>query len=261
MAAHTEYGLSDDLRFAVKDRIGWLTVHRPERLNALARSTKKELCRFFQEANERDDFKVVILTGAGDKAFCAGTDLKDIVDLNGLEGERMFWTEHRLNDAIRHCNKPVIAAVNGYALGSGCLLAIACDYSVVSASGKLGFPEMKVGVPSAIEIALLPKLVGLAKTREMVYFGEMLDAQEALRCGLVNRVVPPDEVLKTAEEIARKFMELSPTALRLQKEIIQQWIETDFDAAVVSSIYATGVAFSTGEPHAAMRKFIDKTAK
>ena len=171
----------------------------------------------------------------------------------------MFWLEHRLNSAIRYCNKPIIAAVNGYALGSGCLLTITSDYSIVSESAKLGFPEIKVGVPAAIEIALLPKLVGLAKTREMVYFGEMISAQEALRIGLVNRVVPKDEVLGTAEEIARKFMDLSPTALRLQKEIINKWIETDFVAAVEASIYATGIAFSTGEPKAAMQKFIHKS--
>lgn len=261
MSVQTGNDAEDDLMFEVKDRIGFLTIHRPERLNSLSRDTKRRLCKFFQEADERDDFEVIVLTGAGEKAFCAGTDIKDIADLNSIEGEQMFWTEHRLHDAIRHCRKPVIAAIKGYALGSGCLLAITCDYSVVSDSAKLGFPEMKVGVPSAIEIALLPKLVGLAKTREMVYFGEMLDAQEAWRSGLVNRVVPRDEVMKTAEETARKFMELSPTALRLQKEIIQKWIETDFTAAVESSIYATGVAFSTGEPKAAMRKFIDKTAK
>jgi enoyl-CoA hydratase len=132
---------------------------------------------------------------------------------------------------------------------------------VAAANSTFGFPEIKAGVPSGIEIALLPRLVGLAKAREMVYFGEMMTAHDALAIGLVNQVVAADQVLATAEAVARKFIAQSPTALRLQKEIINKWIETDFVSAVEASIYATGVAFSTGEPRLAIQKFLDKSRR
>jgi enoyl-CoA hydratase len=251
----------DELLFEVRDEIGYLTINRPQRLNALTRTTKQELRTFFDRANDRRDFKAIILAGAGGKSFCAGTDLNDMGGLDSVEGEQMLWLEHRMHDAIRRCNKPIISAINGYAVGGGCLVAITTDYSIAATNSTLGFPEIKAGVPSAIEIALLPRLVGLAKTREMVFFGEMINAQEALAIGLVNQVVPPDQVLATAEAVARKFIAQSPTALRLQKEIINKWIETDFVSAVESSIYASGLAFATGEPRAAIQKFLDKSRR
>lgn len=249
----------EELLFEVRDSIGYLTINRPQRLNALTRFTKQELRTFFEAANARTDFQVIILRGAGEKAFCAGTDLHDMGSLDSVEGEQMLWLEHRMHDAIRRCNKPIISAISGYAVGGGCLIAITTDYSVAAANSTLGFPEIKAGVPSGIEIALLPKLVGLAKAREMVYFGEMMTAQDALAMGLVNQVVAPELVLPTAEAIARKFMAQSPTAMRLQKEIINKWIETDFVSAVESSIYATGLAFSTGEPRQAIARFLNKS--
>lgn len=251
----------EDLLFEVGHDIAYLTINRPHRLNALTRSTKQELRTFFEWASDSDDFKVIILTGAGGKAFCAGTDLHDMITLDSVQGEQMLWLEHRMHDAIRRCKKPIISAISGHAVGGGCLIAITTDYSVASTASTFGFPEIRAGVPSGIEIALLPKLVGLAKTREMVFFGEPVTAQEAASMGLVNQVVPADQVLKTAESIARKFIAQSPTALRLQKEIINKWIETDFVSAVESSIYATGLAFSTGEPKQAMQKFLDKSRR
>lgn len=251
----------EELLFEVRDSIGYLTINRPQRLNALTRFTKQELRTFFEAANDRRDFKVIILTGAGDKSFCAGTDLHDMGGLDSVEGEQMLWLEHRMHDAIRRCNKPIISAIRGYAVGGGCLIAITTDYSIAASSSTLGFPEIRAGVPSGIEIALLPRLVGLARAREMVYFGEMLPAQHALAMGLVNQVVAPELVLSTAEAAARKFMAQSPTALRLQKEIINKWIETDFVSAVESSIYATGLAFATGEPKEAIQRFLDKSRK
>ena len=251
----------EELQFEVRDCIAYLTINRPSRLNALTRSTKRELRAFFEAANDRSDFKVVILSGAGEKSFCAGTDLHDMGDLDSVEGEQMLWLEHRMHDAIRRCNKPIISAIRGYAVGGGCLIAITTDYSVAATNSTLGFPEIKAGVPSGIEIALLPRLVGLARARQMVYFGEMITAQEALAMGLVNQVVAAELVLSTAEAVARKFMAQSPTAMRLQKEIINKWIETDFVSAVESSIYATGLAFASGEPKQAIQGFLDKSRR
>ncbi|HEX7056705.1 MAG TPA: enoyl-CoA hydratase/isomerase family protein [Bacilli bacterium] len=261
MSSHFGDSEYHDLSVEIRDDIAIVAINRPKVLNALSRKTKRELRDFFQKANERADFKAVILTGGGEQSFCAGTDLKDMGTHETVEGVDMLWLEHRMNEAIRYCNKPVIAAVNGYALGSGCLMTILCDYSVVADSAILGFPEIKAGLPSCIEIALLPRLVGLAKAREMTYFGEPISAKEALDIGLINKIVPKEAVMQAAVQIARKFIAISPAARRSQKELINKWIETDFKAAVEYSIPLGGVCFATGEPKIEIQKFLDKKRK
>ena len=251
----------NDIKVEVIDCIAYVTINRPQVMNALTTGTKKELLNFFKYANETDDFKVIILTGEGDRAFCAGTDLKNMGQFSSIDAEQMLWLEHHMNDSIRHCNKPVIAAVNGNALGGGCLISLICDYSIVSDSAILGFPEINAGLPASIEIAIIHKFVGLARARELVYFGEFFTPKEALEMGLINRVVPKSEVLEVAKMVAHKFMKKSPTALRMQKELVNKWIETDFVSAVETSIYAAGLAFTTGEPQAAISKFLNKPKK
>lgn len=248
----------ENLRYSIENGVCTLTINRPNQLNALNKQTKKELRDFFRKSNERDDYSVIILTGEGGRAFCAGTDVKEMQGFTSVEGEQLWRIEHELNEAIRRCSKPVIAAVNGHALGSGFLLTITCDYSVVSDTAKLGFPEIKVGVPSAIEIALLPKIVGIARSREIVFFGDDLSPKHAYDIGLINKVVPADNVLEEARKIAEKFKQQPATVLRLQKEIINHWIESDFNSSVESSIYAVGVAFSTDEPSSKIKKFLEK---
>lgn len=250
-----------EIQVEILDAIAYVTIQRPEVMNALTRVTKKELLYFFQSANDSEDYRVIILTGEGDRAFCAGTDLKDMANFSSLDAEQMLWLEHHLNDSIRHCRKPVIAAVNGNALGGGCLIPLICDYSIVADSAKLGFPEINAGLPASIEIAIVHSFVGLAKARELIYFGELFTPQEALDMGLINCVVPKQDVLATAKEVAEKFMAKSPTALRLQKELVNKWIETDFISAVETSIYAAGLAFTTGEPQAAISKFLSRPKK
>ncbi len=247
-----------DLLLEIKEDIAFLTIHRPQSMNALTINTKTELKAFFEYANLTNEFHVIILTGSGDRAFCAGTDLYTMRDFNCIEAEQMLWLEHRMNDAIRHCNKPVIAAVNGTALGGGCLIPLICDYSVVSETAILGFPEIQSGLPASIEISIIHKFVGLARAREMVFFGETFTPQDALKSGLINAVVPKEQVIPCAREIAKKFLKQSPTALRMQKELVNKWIESDFVSSVETSIYAAGLAFSTGEPKNAIQRFIDR---
>lgn len=249
---------ADDLLVRIENDIAYVTLNRPQSMNALTLATKKHILQLMEQANETDAFKAIILTGAGERAFCAGTDIKDMSEYRPFDTEQMLWLEHRMNDSIRHCNKPVIAAVNGNALGGGCLIPLICDYSVVSEKAILGFPEIKSGLPASIEIAIIHKFVGLAKARELIYFGETFTPQEALDMGLVNRVVPAGDVLCTAEEAARKLMQHSSVALRMQKQLVNKWIETDFVSAVETSIYAAGLAFSTDAPKAAMQKFLNR---
>jgi enoyl-CoA hydratase len=251
----------NDIKIEIGENIAYVTINRPKALNALTCNAKKELSQFFEDANEAEDFKAIVLTGAGDRAFCAGTDLKEMSGFGGIDFEQMLWLEHRMYDAIRYCNKPVIAAVNGIALGGGGVLALVCDYSVVSDSAALGFPEINTGLPASIEIAIIHKFVGLAKAREMVYFGETFTPREALEMKLINRVVAKEDVLRTAKELALKLLRKSPTALRMQKELINKWIESDFVSSVETSIYAAGLAFTTGEPQAVMTTFLNRKNK
>ncbi len=244
-----------DVKVSIRDDIAYVVISRPEAMNALTRNMKRTLLDFFLSADGSDDFRVIILTGEGGRAFCAGTDLKEMAGFSAIDAEEMLRLEHRLNDAIRRCSKPVIAAVNGTALGGGCLIPLICDYSVVSDSAVLGFPEIKAGVPASIEIAIVHRFVGLARARELIYFGESFTPREALEMGLINKVVPGDGVLKAAEETAARFIALSPTALRLQKELVNKWIESSFADAVETGIYAAGLAFTTGEPQAAIERF------
>lgn len=240
-----------DIRVRIADRVATVTIDRPQAMNALTLSAKQQLLDFFRFADGTDLFQVVILTGAGEVSFCAGTDVKEMKNFSPFDGERMLWVEHRMNEALRRCSKPVIAAVNGHAIGGGLLTAILCDYAIVSDQALLGFPEMKAGLPASIEIAALPRYIGLARAKEMVYFGETVSPDEAQRIGLINRVAPRAAVMDEARAAARKMMNHSGLVLRLQKELIGKWLETDFTAATETAIYAAGLAFAAGEPKVA----------
>lgn len=241
-----------DLLFEIKEEVGILTINRPNRLNAVSNNTKKEIKSFLEWANDRTDFRAIVLTGTGEKAFCAGTDLHELSDFDGAKKERMLHLGHSMHVAIRNCHKPIIAAINGYALGSGCLLSITCDYSVAAETAKFGFPEICNGSISGIDIALLPRVIGLARTREMVLFGEMMTAQKAYEIGLINRVVPQAEVLDTAIEAAKKFLGYTPLQVELQKKTINKWVETDYESAIEFSIYASSFLTSNEAPKKAI---------
>ena len=150
----TEDNVTKDILVNIDHDIAYVAINRPQVMNALTRKTKRDLLQFFVSANDMKSFKAIILTGIGNRAFCAGTDICEMKDFSPVDAEQMLWLEHHLNDAIRHCNKPVIAAVNGIALGGGCLIPIICDYSVVSESAILGFPEINSGLPAPTNPAI-----------------------------------------------------------------------------------------------------------
>lgn len=251
----------EEILIEIKDRIAWVTINRPQVSNALTRVNKQQLLDFFRAANTDHHYDVVIIRGSGDRSFCAGTDLRDMGTFTPVDAEGMLTLESELNTAIRACSKPVIAAIGGHALGGGLLMALMCDYSVVCDQARLGFPEIKAGLPASIEIAIIHRFVGLARARSMIYFGNHFSPDEALQMGLINEVVPQADVYHRSEEIARSFMALSPTALRLQKELIKEWIDSDFNSAVKASIYVAALSFTTGEPQKAIASFLAKKNK
>ncbi len=231
-----------------------ITMNRPNVLNALNRSGKRSLGRALMEQIASPGTRAIVLTGRG-RAFCAGTDIQEMEDFTSSQAEEIFRLEYRLQEAIRNAPIPVVAAVNGYALGTGCVLAMSCDWSVASANARLGLPEITVGVPAAIQCALVYPLVGLAATRRLVFFGEHVSAEEAVRLGLINEVVEEDKVLDQAVDVAKRLSAMPAIAFRLQKQLIRSWIGGSLDRSIEDSIYLAARPYSTGEVRQRVRKF------
>jgi enoyl-CoA hydratase len=191
-----------------------ITINRPEKLNALNSRTIQELGHVFAKAANDNDVKGIIITGSGPKAFVAGADISEFVDFNMEEGKQMSAAGHKVFDMIEHHSRPVIAAINGFALGGGLELAMSCHIRVAADSAKMGLPEVSLGIiPGYGGTQRLPQLAGKGKAFEMIMTGDMITAQEAKECGLVNHVVSQEELLKKCEEILKKILSRSPKAI------------------------------------------------
>ncbi|MCM8569563.1 enoyl-CoA hydratase-related protein [Gramella jeungdoensis] len=199
----------------IEDNILTITVNRPKKLNALNRETIQELHNAFKEARSNDEVKVVILTGSGEKAFVAGADISEFADFSPKEGKRLAADgQEKLFSYVANFPKPVIAAVNGFALGGGLELAMAAHFRIASDNAKMGLPEVSLGViPGYGGTQRLPQLVGKGRAMEMIMTAGMIDANQALQYNLVNHVVEPDELLEFAESIANKIMKNSMVAI------------------------------------------------
>ena len=180
---------------------------------------------------KRDDLRAVVLTGAGDKSFIGGADIFEMATLDAEKARAFITLVHRCCNALRELPVPVIARVNGYTLGAGLEVAAACDLRVASSNAVFGMPEVKVGIPSVVEAALLPGLIGWGRTRELLLFGENIDAATALRWGLVEQMVEPAALDAAIEARLGSLLSAGPQAIRLQKQLIRQWE----DLALVSS--------------------------
>ena len=205
----------DNISVKKDEDIILITINRPSKLNALNRATIKELHEAFDRAEDDDDIRVIILTGSGEKAFVAGADISEFADFNVKEGAKLAKKgQEILFDFVENLTTPVIAAVNGFALGGGLELAMACHFRIASDNAKMGLPEVSLGViPGYGGTQRLPQLVGKGKAMEMIMTAGMITAEEALHFGLVNYVVTQDELLPLAEKIAGKITRNSPSAI------------------------------------------------
>jgi enoyl-CoA hydratase len=247
------------IKMEMEDRLAIVTVNRPEARNALNSAVLRELSMSFEHVSLAQDVGAIILTGAGDKAFVAGADIKEMAGLSALQMRSFSEMGRRLGDAIGACNKPIIAAINGYALGGGCELALACDIRIASETAKLGQPEVTIGIiPGFGGSQRLPRLVGAGWAAEMIYTGAMIDAATAERIGLVNRVVPADRLLEEAKALARKILDQSPTAIALAKACLRASMEMPLSAGLDFETAAFGVVGSTRDKEEGMRAFIEK---
>lgn len=234
-------------------------VNRPEALNALNYATVQDLQQAFAQLENNDEIDVIILTGAGEKAFVAGADIGSMKDFEPLEGKEFASFGQKVFAEIENNKKPVIAAVNGFALGGGCELAMACDIRIASEKAKFGQPEVNLGViPGFAGTQRLPRLVGKGIAKELIYTADIIDAQEALRIGLVNKVVPADKLLDAAREMAQKIAAKAPIAIRLAKQAINEGLEMDVDRGYAHEANCFGFCFATEDQKEGMSAFLEK---
>lgn len=236
-----------------------ITFNNPKALNALTVATFHGLEALLKELEEDADVRVVILTGAGEKAFIAGGDITHLGSLDADGAREFALLAQRVIDQIEAFPKPVIAAINGYALGGGCELAMGCDIRLAADSAKFGQPEVKLGIiPGFAGTQRLARLVGKGRAKELVFTGEMIDAEEACRIGLVNRVVAKDKLLEETRTLALKMCDKSASAIKFAKEAIDNGLEMDFARASRYEADLFALCFTTPDCKEGIRAFLEK---
>ncbi|BCR02977.1 crotonase [Desulfuromonas versatilis] len=239
--------------------IATLTLNRPKVLNALDEATLRELGEAVAALESDPEVRVIILTGAGEKAFAAGGDLAAVVDFGPLQARAFARLAQGVLGAIEGCAKPVIAAVNGYAVGGGCELAMACDIRLAGSNARFGQPEVNLGILAGwAGTQRLPRLVGKGRALELLLTGDLIDAAEALRIGLVNRVTAPQELLAAARELAEKIAAKPQTAVRLTREAVRNGLEMDGARAEHYEAELFALCFASGDQKEGMRAFLEK---
>jgi enoyl-CoA hydratase len=249
----------ETLLFEVTDGIARVTVNRPDKLNALNATVIAELDRAVTEIMTNDAVRGVILTGSGAKAFVAGADIGEIARQDAIKGKARARAGQAMMRRLERCGKPVIAAVNGFALGGGCELAMACHIRIASEGAKFGQPEVKLGIgPGYGGTVRLPRLVGRGRALELLLTGMMIDAQEALRIGLVNRVVSADRLLEECETLLRTILEQGPLAVRIVLEAVDAALDMSVDDALLLEANHFGFLSSTADMREGTTAFLEK---
>jgi enoyl-CoA hydratase len=249
----------ENLLVEFNEGIATITINRPTAMNAMTSATLKELEHVVDNLPRTPGTRAAILTGAGTKAFVAGGDIAVLRDMTSAQARDMAAHAHRVFAAIEQSPIPFIAAVNGYALGGGCELAMACDIRIASEAAKFGQPEVNIGIlPGFGGTQRLPRLVGKGRALELILTGEMIDAREALRIGLVNRVVPPGELLDEARQLARKIATKSLIAVKLCKEAVGNGLEMEIRKACAYETELFAFSFSTADQKEGMSAFLEK---
>jgi enoyl-CoA hydratase/carnithine racemase len=235
--------------------IAYLTIDNRTKLNTLDRALMNEFIAAVDTLSPREDLRALVLTGAGDKAFIGGASIPEMAALTAETAREFITLVHRTCDALRKLPVPVIARIDGYALGAGLEVAVSCDLRVATTRAKFGMPETKVGIPSVVEAALIPLLIGYGRARELLMLGEIIDADTALRWGLIERVVKPAALDPEVEKIIAALLSAGAQAVRHQKALMQQWEKLPIDAAIAAGIDAFARAFETDEPKRMMSAF------
>ncbi|MCZ6917359.1 MAG: enoyl-CoA hydratase-related protein [Gemmatimonadetes bacterium] len=244
----------------IDGHVATLTINRPDKLNALNIETRQAVVDALADLARNDDVRVVIITGAGDKAFIAGADIKEFEGRSPIDQFRVM-TDSSMFQAVADFPKPTIAAINGFCLGGGCETALACDIRIASEKAKLGQPEINLGLmPGGGGTQRLPRLVGLGAAYKLLYTGDFIRASEAYRIGLVDEVVPPEELAGRAKELAQSIAQKSPVALRLIKEAVRASARTPLDEGLSKEVTLFALAFASDDKKEGVDAFLNKRA-
>ncbi len=249
----------ENIRVEKKNLIAYITIARPKVLNALSIATINELRQAFHELKTDAEARVVIVTGEGDKAFVAGADIQEISKETAVSGKEYCRRGHALFDLIENLGKPVIAAVNGFALGGGCELAMACAIRLATANAKFGQPEVKLGIiPGFCGTQRLPRIVGKGLAMQLLLTGDIISAEEAHRIGLVNEVVAASELMARAEAIAKKIIANAPLAVRYAMEAVNRGLEVSTQEGSFIEAALFGILCGTEDKAEGTHAFLEK---
>ena len=236
-----------------------ITINRPQALNALNVETLLEISARIADAKKDKNIKVAVITGSGDRAFCAGADLNMMQGAGGYDGMHLSQVGQKITEEIEDAEKPVIAAINGYALGGGLELAMACDIRIASENAQMGQPEVNVGlIPGWGGTQRLPRFVGKGKAKEMIFTGNRIDARTAEQLGLLNKVVPVNQLKSAVNDFASQLMSKPPIAIELSKQLINNSTEIDLKVGLTSEAEAFGVLASTEDFKEGVNAFLEK---
>lgn len=242
-------------------KVALLTISRPKALNALNSETLIELDLAIDEIANDNEIHAVIITGEG-KAFVAGADITEMKDFGVMDARKFGNLGNRVFRKLETLEKPIIAAVNGFALGGGCELSMACDIRIASSKAKFGQPEAGIGItPGFGGTQRLARLVGIGMAKQLLFTAEIINAEEALRIGLVNRVVEPQELIQEAKSLAKRIVDNAPIAVKLCKTAINRGMQMDIDTALIYEAEVFGECFSTEDQKIGMNSFLEKTEK
>jgi enoyl-CoA hydratase len=252
--------LDDEVLYGAEDAVATITVNRPEKYNALNMSVKRTLCEMFRRAEEDSSVRAVILTGIGEKAFISGADINDFVDRDSKTIRPVVEASRDISRYIDSMKKPIIAAVNGYALGGGCELAVACDIRYASANARFGLPEINLGtLPGNGGTARLPRIIGLGVAKELVLTGELISAAEAFRIGLVNKVFDSVEMLRArTDELAITIADKPGVAVGLANQSMSNAWQMSLNEHLENELDAFCQTFDTQDMREGVAAFLEK---
>jgi enoyl-CoA hydratase/carnithine racemase len=242
----------------IQDGVALVTLNRPESLNAVNAELRQALIDTLQQLNAAPEVRAVVLRGAGERAFCSGQDLNETARYTLEDVDEWLTRQHAMYQAVRDLDKACVAAWNGVATGAGYQIGLCSDLRVAYAEGKLGQPEIRAGLASIVGSYLMTLHVGLSQNMQLSLSGELITGARAYELGLVNHLVPREEVVNKAVAIAHELAKLGPTATRLTKRRFRELTQPGFDAALVAAKAAQREAYLSGEPQAAMRRFFEK---
>jgi enoyl-CoA hydratase len=249
----------ENVLYDKRGSIAYITLNRPKVLNALNQRTWEDLRGAFEEARDDREVRGVILTGAGDKAFIAGADIGELAHLTAVEAEESSRFGQAVLDLVENLGKPVIAAINGFALGGGCETAMACTIRIATETARFGQPEVKLGLlPGGGGTQRLPRLVGKGRALQLILTGEMITAQEALRIGLVNEVVPADSLISRVEAILKQIFSNAPVAVKHSLEAVNKGLETSQDEGLTLEASFFGLCAGTDDKKEGTAAFLEK---